>query len=173
MSIFDNISTGEMGVTLPNPLGATFNPSMDQYRSVGYRERVSVDQPTQGFRVVRYAPEAIDGSTCKLIVAQEVNIAEEEEIARQAKLATLTPVLIAQASIFRATIRKYFGDNAETNRAVTFTVVETYFLSKQVSGTITVQEVGDMFALKELFVVLSSWTGDTTTWSFPWDHVPA
>ena len=85
--IYDNIITGEMNCILPNPLNATFNPTMEQYNAAGYREQVSIDNPIEGFRVVKYAVQEIDSTTCKLIVAEQVNIAEEQAAQEAARIA--------------------------------------------------------------------------------------
>lgn len=169
MKIYDNIITGERDCIRPNPLNGKFNPSETNYSEAGYRERVSVDLPSEGFRVVKYAVQEIDTTTSKLIVAEQVNIAEEAEAARQAKLATITPMLKTQAGMFRTILRTHFGDGAETNHDVTYTTVFTYFAGKQIAGTITAQEVADMFILDKLYNAILAWTADGTTWSFPWE----
>lgn len=172
---YANINTNQMNVprtSLPNPLNATWNPTIDQYYENGWREQLSIDQPESGWAVTKYAIQELSSTTCKLIIAEQYNIAEEIERQRQAKLATLTPQLLMQAGAFRKILRTYFGENAETNHDVTFTAVMNYFLAKQASGTITAQEVADMTVLKEIYVILVAWTGDGTTWSFPWDYVP-
>jgi hypothetical protein len=98
--------------------------------------------------------------------------AASEEAARQAKLATLTPELLQGAAIFRATLRKHFGDGAELNEAVTVAAVEAHFVGKQLAGTITVQELADAFLLSRLFATITAWTGTGSVRDFPWEIVP-
>ena len=169
MSIYDNVITGQMDCQLPNPLGSTFNPTLEQYYAAGYRTRVSVDQPADGFRVTAYAPQDIDGATCKLVIVQQVNIAEEEAAAAAARLASITPQLWQDASVFRTLLRKYFGATAETDHTVTQQSVTNYFLT---TTGLTGDQVRDGIFIQQLFNEIIAWTGDGTTWSFPWSNLP-
>ena len=169
MITYDNVITGEMNCVLPSPLGATFNPTMEQYNQAGYRERISIDQPAEGFRAKGYAVQEIDAATCKLVITEQINIADELEAARQARLATITPTLKMEAGMLREILRKHFGPNAETNHAVTYDVVQNYFIAKQADGSITTQELADMLVMQKLFSDIIMWTGDGTIWSFPFD----
>ena len=76
------------------------------------------------------------------------------------------------AAVIVAITFKYFGDNAETNHAITYTAVTVYFNNRRVSGTITPQETADFFFLKDLYSNILAWTCDGTTWTFPWELVP-
>jgi hypothetical protein len=88
---------------------------------------------------------------------------------QSAKMATFPA---QEAMIFRLTMRRNFGDNAETNHAIDAKAVESYFVGKQVAGTITVQELADASVLERLFTVLSAWNGTGETWSLPWGVLP-
>lgn len=85
---------------------------------------------------------------------------------------TPTVQIIQQAAIFKMVMRKYFGDGAETNRNITATVVQTYFMNKQLGGIITVQELADAIVLDKLFASLIEFTGTGESWTFPWEIVP-
>ena len=167
-----NFQSGVESPSLPNPMGATWNPTPTQQHAAGWREIVEIKEPTPGFRVVRYGYEEIDQATCRKIVLEEKNIADEAAEQEAARIASITPQLWQQAGAFRFTIRKHFGDGAETNRTVTLAAVETYFVGKQMAGSITAQETADALVLEHLFTVISDWTGDGTTFSFPWTHLP-
>lgn len=98
--------------------------------------------------------------------------ADIEAEARAAKLATLTPELIQHAALFRLTLRRHFGDGAETNRDVTAGAVAAHFTAQQVAGTITATDLADAVMLDKMFTELAAWTGDGTSWTFPWEAVP-
>lgn len=84
------------------------------------------------------------------------------------KVARLTPEIRMRMGIFRTTLRKYFGPNAETNRAITEPVVEAYFI----------QAIPDVWTLRDcdllarLFVILREWNGTDETWTLPWGEIP-
>jgi hypothetical protein len=86
------------------------------------------------------------------------------------RLASFAP-LIPHAALFRATLRKHFGANAETNREVTAGTVADYFTARQIAGTISAAELADAVVLDKLFTELAAWGGTGETWSLPWDQV--
>ena len=79
-----NINVGVSSIIdkLPNKLilehTTQFDPTLEQLNSAGYREIISVDQPEEGYRVGEYGFEELSGSTCKLTIISQINIAEEE-----------------------------------------------------------------------------------------------
>ena len=175
--------TGEMNLVRPKeiitPAGKTFNPTEAQCFEVGYRLQTEVEAVPEGYRVTYKIEDNNDGQTCKLVIDTRVNLADEKAAqdqaiidARQARIDAISPMLKMQAAMFRTIIRRYFGANAETNRDVTYTAVFTYFVGKQSAGTITVQEIADMYVLEKLYVSITAWTMDDTTWSFPWEIIP-
>lgn len=80
--------------------------------------------------------------------------------------------LLIEAELFRQTIRLYFGAGAETNRAITAPVVKAYFVNKRYAGTITAADLADATLLDAGFRTLSAWTGDGTSWTFPFELIP-
>jgi hypothetical protein len=88
-----------------------------------------------------------------------------------ARLASFAP-LIPHAALFRATLRKHFGANAETTREVTASTVADFFTARQIAGTITAAELADAVVLDKLFTELAAWGGTGETWSLPWEQVP-
>jgi hypothetical protein len=96
---------------------------------------------------------------------------EAEAAQAAARLASFAP-LIPHAALFRATLRKHFGANAETNREVTASTVADYFTGKQITGKITAAELADAIVLDKLFAELAAWGGTGETWSLPWEQVP-
>lgn len=80
--------------------------------------------------------------------------------------------LVPTAYVLKTTLVKYFGAGAETSRIVTKGYVSAFFDAKRQAGTITEQEVADVVALMQAFDAITQWTGDGTTWSFPWNLVP-
>jgi hypothetical protein len=107
--------------------------------------------------------------TAEELAAQE---ATRQAEAAAARLASFAP-FATKAVLFRATLRKHFGDNAETNHAVTATSVAEYFMGKQVAGTITTQELADAIVLDKLFAELAAWNGTGETWTLPYEVLPA
>jgi hypothetical protein len=87
------------------------------------------------------------------------------------RLASFAP-LVPHAVLFRATLRKHFGANAETNREVTAGTVADYFTARQIAGTISAAELADAVVLDKLFTELAAWGGTGETWSLPWEQVP-
>lgn len=102
-----------------------------------------------------------------VFVVVDQSIAERQERERQARLASFQP-LIPKAAVYKAILRKHFGGGAETNRDVTATAVEAYFVQKEPA---TAGDLKDAVLLKELFAVLSVWNGGET-WTLPWGVVP-
>ncbi len=75
---YANIKTGEITDSLPTQVGSTWNPTMVQLAEYGWRVIESVEQPQEGFRVVKRSIVNLTATTCKLIIAEQVNIAEEQ-----------------------------------------------------------------------------------------------
>lgn len=80
--------------------------------------------------------------------------------------------LLIEAELFRQTMRLHFGDGAETNRAITAPLVKTYFVGKRYTGTITAADLADATLLNDGFAKLAAWTGDGTSWTFPFHLIP-
>jgi hypothetical protein len=97
--------------------------------------------------------------------------AAEAAAAEAARLARFAPY-VAIAGLYRATLRKHFGDNAETNHAVTKTSVSAYFENKRMSGAITAVETADAVALNIYFDLLAAWNGTDETWTLPYEVLP-
>jgi hypothetical protein len=95
----------------------------------------------------------------------------EAAAAAAARLASFAPYA-AIAGLYRATLRKHFGDNAETNHDVTKTSVSAYFENKRMSGTITAVETADAVALNIYFDLLAAWNGTDETWTLPYEVLP-
>jgi len=91
---------------------------------------------------------------------------------RADRIATITPAMAQTAAIFRATLRQHFGANAEIDHEVTASVVEQYFVGKRLDGTLTTLDIADASLLERGFDAITAWTGDGTTWNFPWEVLP-
>jgi len=110
------------------------------------------------------------------ILAQNETDRQAEELRKyQEKIQSFTPY-IQKAVLLRMILRRYFGDNAETNREVTADTVGNYFMGKQVAGTLTVNELSDAIVLDKLFEVLKAWNmshdGADDIWTLPWEIIP-
>ena len=156
------------------PIDGMYNPASDHAYMVSKGWRYGeLPDITAGFtRVVSGAHQDPDRSDWCVLDYMDYSQEAMAEQARLAKLATITPELMQQAAVFRLTLRRHFGDNAETNTNVTQSAVAGYFTQKQVAQTITAAELADAVILNELFAAISAWTGDGTTWSFPYELLP-
>jgi hypothetical protein len=90
-----------------------------------------------------------------------VEVKQTPEQLAEEHSARLAALPIAKASLFRSTLRAYFGDNAELNRAVTAEAVASYFIQAPASA----QSLKDAIILDKLFQELSAWNGTGETWT--------
>ena len=80
---YANIITGdivdrEMPTTIVVNGSPTVGVKFSYWQSKGWRVVQTIDDPTEGCRVLTYAPKEIDDTYCKLVVETEKNLAEEE-----------------------------------------------------------------------------------------------
>lgn len=139
-----------------------------------YRRAAEINRRIEAWAVSKLPPVA-DGYTRTITAVDYATgtatyvdrlTSEIEAEARAARLATFPA---EKAALFRAILRKHFGDGAETNRAVTADAVTGYFATKP---GITADEVRDGVLLRELFAVLTEWNGTGETWTLPWEVLP-
>lgn len=119
----------------------------------------------------RFVQDQHDEARC----VEVVTLVSEEQAAadaQAARVAALTPAAVDAATLYRLTLRRHFGNEAETNRDITVDVVEKYFAKKQAAGSITAAEVADGVMLSRLRDDLSGYTADGTMWTFPWEAIP-
>ncbi len=158
---------------IPAALRNMSNPTLSDMIADGWREYVPSVLPNiksstwidDGLRyyqadVVQYTQEELD--------AIEAARKAAEEAARLASFQPLIPV----ASLYRATLRKHFGDAAETNHDVTKSSVSAYFEQKRMAQTINAVETADALALTMYFDILAAWNGTGETWTLPYEVVP-
>lgn len=158
---------------IPGALRNMSNPTLADMIADGWREYVPSALPNiksstwvdtgnmyVQSNVVQYTQEELD--------AQEAARKAAEEAARIASFQPLIPI----ASLYRATLRKHFGANAETNHEVTKSSVSMYFEGKRMSQTINAVETADALALSMYFDILSAWNGTGETWTLPYEVVP-
>jgi hypothetical protein len=149
-------------------LNGIYNPPDELKHAAGYRVMPDPPPVQDGYTRVSIIP--IEGDGVKgawEVVDRLTSDIEAEQLA--AKMATFPA---QKAVIFRLTMRRNFGDGAETNREIDAKAVENFFVSKQVNGTITVQELADASVLERLFAELATWNGTGETWSLPWGVLP-
>ncbi len=163
----------------PNPLNGVYNPPDALKHAAGYRIVPPLPAIPDGFMETSCVLGDGDGVTGAWIqtVRPTADIEAEAQAAREAMEAASLAAKMAtfpaqEAAIFRLTMRRNFGDNAETNRAIDAKAVENFFVGKQVDATITVQELADASVLERLFAKLSTWNGTGETWTLPWELVP-
>jgi hypothetical protein len=155
--------------TYRDPVSGPYNPPEEYKLAAGYRHIPEPPTVAEGYQRVSATLADDDGRNAKWVVVDRLTSDIERE-AYDARVASFQP-LIPHAYMFRALMRQYFGDNAETNRAITHEVVEGYFLT---TPNLTIQGVQHGMILKGLFEELSAWNGTTPpeTWTLPWEAVP-
>jgi hypothetical protein len=99
------------------------------------------------------------------VEAEAAAVLLDAQQSRAAQFSALAPMV----SLYVTTLRKHFGDGAETNCEVTETAVAAYFEGKRMAGTITACETADAIALTRYFDILSRWNGTGETWTLPYE----
>lgn len=158
---------------IPSALRNMSNPTLQDMIADGWREYVpsvlpNIKSSTWVDTGAQYVQSNVVQYTEKELSDIEAARKAAEEAARLASFQPLIPV----ASLYRATLRKHFGDNAETNHAVTKSSVSAYFEQKRMAGIITAVETADALALTMYFDILAAWNGTGETWTVPWQVVP-
>ena len=155
----------DQGEVLPDQIDGTYPPTDEQLFADGWRNMPEVPPVQEGYTRVSCVAVDGDGKSGYWVIDDKPTATIEAE-ARQAKLATLnTEHLFA----YRALLRAYFGDKAETNRDITAAVVESFFLT---TPGLTVTDVQHGMTLKGLFEELSAWNGTGETWTLPYEVLP-
>lgn len=85
--------------------------------------------------------------------------------------APITPGLVQDAGAFKSLLTVHFGLGAETNTAITESYVTSYFVTRRLDGTGSINDTADALILQTLFMKLKSVSIDGTTWSLPWDDL--
>lgn len=158
-------------------IGVCTDPTPQQCYAQGWRQIVSIDDPTPGFIVTAYGIQELTAETCKLTVASEYNPVEEAARRRAAKIATMPDsIKLGYAPDMRTRLRAHFPDltpPAEQNTTIGETYIALYFKAKRDAGTITAADDADILLLQKDFAELNAWwgTGATNT-DFPWEAVP-
>jgi hypothetical protein len=88
---FCNIITGEILENRPPFIraedgSASEDQSIKHYQQLGWRRVTEVAAPTAGYRVISHTAQEIGGATARLLVATEVNIADEQKAEARALL---------------------------------------------------------------------------------------
>ncbi len=164
------INIADQSTVIPDKLGEYDNPNADTLLAHGWRYADPDGIPALADGYTRSAiqwEDSGDGVNAVAVYQDRANadITAEQYAARCADFQRLIP----HAYMFRALMRQYFGDNAETNRDITREVVEGYFLT---APNLTIQGVQHGMTLQGLFAELSTWNGTGETWSLPWEIVP-
>jgi hypothetical protein len=148
--------------TPPSQIGHIMAPGFDVLREHGWR--LNDDTPlADGYeRTWVQDPERPDYA-----IPQDTLIGDRLAQEHQARLVTFIP-LIPKAVLFKQTLRKHFGDGAESNTEVTRDAVAGYFIG----AALAVENLKDAIILDKLFSELADWTHDGTTWTIPWEVVP-
>jgi len=148
--------------TYTPPANGPYNPTREQLIEMGYRFGDENTPPLDDDKV-RISAEWVDDDGVN--GRWEVVDRPKAEVQAELQAARMATFPAQEAVIFRLTMRRNFGDNAETNRDIDAKAVENHFVGKQVNGTITVQELADASVLERLFAELKAWNGTDETWS--------
>jgi hypothetical protein len=123
-----------------------------------------------GVNYVETTTDWTEKELAEKLAADASAAAADAAAAAAARMASFAPYA-AIAGLYRATLRKHFGDNAETNHDVTKTSVSEYFEKKRMAGEITAVEIADAIALNIYFDLLAAWNGTGETWTLPWSEL--
>ena len=84
-----NLNTTERVMNLPtvisNESGVTFNPTNTQLCDAGWRSIIEIEQPQEGYTVIKYTAVELNWTQCKLVIAESESIAEIEQARQDAK----------------------------------------------------------------------------------------
>ena len=178
---YGNIITNVGTNTLPSykPANTSNWSDDDNFQAAmadGWRHILDTQPVPDGYTVTAWGYTEAGGVYCHEVIVAATNIADAQAAARAARIAATPQSLWQIAAMFRGTLRKYFGDGAETNQTITLPVVMGYFLQIQ-QGIVTVPDKAqaglDSQALQAGFQAITQWTMDGTVWSFPWEMLPA
>lgn len=141
------------------------NVTLHQFDENDYQGRI-INEP------IPQTPALIDGGVVD--AGNEVRAALEAEAAQARHASFIQSGLVPIASLYRATLRQYFGELAEDNHAVTMTTVAAFFLQKYATQTLTQADGDARDMLLFGFQQLTAWSGTDNTWaeSIPWEIVP-
>lgn len=173
-----NINTGAEWDGNPIVVGETQNVTWENapelMQSVGWRLEAELEPETpEGSKRIYRMPVDIDGVTCRWNTVDRLFSDIEAENLAKRNQSFIDAGLVPVASLYRATLRKHFGDNAETNHEVTQASVASYFLNKYAQGTLTQADGDDRDMLLFGFDQLTAWSKTNNTWSesIPWEVV--
>ena len=159
---FVNINTQEIFNETPKVIRVggklVSNPSIETLNSLGWYEYVERQTVAKGKRALSRNWEVEDGKAVESVVAVDRDLSSD---------------LIWIAHAFRTTLRNHFGPDAETNQTLTEDKVMQYFAGKQLRGEVLPTDPMDTMVLSFGFNAIKRWTGDGTSWSFPWARVDA
>lgn len=152
----------------PTILGKdTLHPTDTQLNAAGYYQ-TSTPECERKYWV-------IESQMIREMTADEKEQLDQQELARhlaeyQARVAAISQELWFTASKYRKCLRKHFPENPspETDRSVTRAAVFVLIADLLDSGT----GAEDAIILQTGYDTISAWTGDGTTWSFPWNLLP-
>ena len=119
-----------------------------------------------------YVIEGVSNSTAKVIKYYDLddNLINEEGYYGEARQGFRPKIpsgeLIQTAFAFRQILSLHFGSGAETNRAVTESVVTDYFIGRRLGGTSQPNDAYDALILSKGFDSIKKFTGDDTSWTF-------
>ena len=154
-----NTQTASVVGSLPNPMGATHNPTPRMYADAGWLPAVRAVVP-DGQQVVSSAWAVTGGVAVESVTTEPIP-------------PRIPPASLLQgAALFRLIMQANFGTGAETNQAITEASVNKHFLDKRLAGTLTPSDAADMMVLGMWFPQITAWTGDGTVWTFPFHLIP-
>jgi hypothetical protein len=161
-------------------IGVTYDPTLEQCESIGYREIEEIDPPPEGMTATAWEVVEMDSHTCHIVCTAWIDPVAEAEKARLARIAAFMAQtkLVELAHLYRITLRQYFGTNAETNREVTKDAVAGYFIDQsQVKHAMTKDDLENSVFLQAAFETLTqAWGPDSqglmSTWELPWELIP-
>lgn len=157
-----NINSQEIFTEMPKSIkvgGRMYtNPSIETLNGLGWYEYEDRPVVPAKKRVLSREWTVSEGKATETVVTADKDI---------------TSALWDIAHAFRTVLRAHFGVEAETNTNITELSVMRYFALKRINNDIDASDGMDAVVLMMGFNAIKQWTGDGTSWSFPWDQMDA
>lgn len=165
-----NTTTQRKCTTLPQSYAGISHYPMATHRhaSDGFYPLIEFTTPDGYNKITGTQTYTLDGD----VVRESWHVQSDAE-AYAERVASISTDLWQTASLFRTILRLHFGDNAETNEAITEDSITAYFVTRRLtlSASERTDDAADSILLTNGFAAITEWTGDGTVWSFPWDQL--
>jgi hypothetical protein len=154
---------------IPKPtfIGNTYSPTEAQLANYGIKKVLAPGVDQKYWVWSDEAGRFLEMSDQEKAAIDQAELEAEMQI-QQARFMEIAPI----ATVFRWVLHQHFGENAETDHNITEEAVTQYFIQRRITGTSSPTDASDAILLQKGFDAIKTFTGDGTSWSFPWDQLP-